>query len=92
MSDVAIFSGIINHEVLPIVLYVTIVSKDYYHGKQIKIYNSGMAKNPRRCYCSIRIKNVMQFLGMTELWITENTKKKTNVNGEIAKNVVYFSR
>ena len=51
MSDVAICSGILNHEVLPVVLYVNIVSKDYYHGKQIKIiiinHNHSIAKNPR---------------------------------------------
>ena len=34
--------------------------------------------------------NVMQSLGMTELWITGNAKKKINVSGKIAKNVVYF--
>ena len=49
MDDVPICSGIINHEVLPVVLYVTNVSKDDYHGKQIKIYSPGVEKNPRRC-------------------------------------------
>ena len=32
----------------------------------------------------------MQSLGMPELWITGNVKKKINVSGKIAKNVVYF--
>ena len=36
--------------------------------------------------------DVMQSLGMTELWITENLKKKIYVYGKIVKNVVYFPR
>ena len=32
----------------------------------------------------------MQSLGMTELWITGNAKKKINVSGKIVENVVYF--
>ena len=36
--------------------------------------------------------DAMQSLWMTELWITGNTKKKLNVNGKSAKNVVYFPR
>ena len=34
--------------------------------------------------------NVMQSLGMTELWITGNAKKKIIVSGKIVENVVYF--
>ena len=36
--------------------------------------------------------NAMQSLGMTELWITGNAKKKINVTGKIAKNAVHFPR
>ena len=32
----------------------------------------------------------MQSLGMTELWITGNAKKKIIVSGKIVENVVYF--
>ena len=44
------------------------------------------------CRHSSVLLNLMQSLGLTELWIIGNTKRKINATGKIAKNVVYFPR